>query len=402
MVGGSIRGPLLLYTLLVSLGLAIGVASISSFSLVRLARTLSVEQGPGGYSPDPDPVERQRADRVNEIIELVRREIRTILLAAVSLAVVAGVVLSSLIGRLVLRPLKELESVAGGSPDAEGVFASRTETHNEITGVAVTFRRTLRQLDDERKRLVLQNKRLAELQVSLVRSEKLASVGRLAAGVAHEIGNPLAAAIGYFDILKLSLSPEEQKDVLDRCAAALRRIHDTIKKLLAYSRGEDDDEPPRPTPLGPVVRDTLMLLGAHPALHAITVMNRVTDELTVAARPGALSQVLMNVVINAGHALTGRPEPRIEIDQRVADDGRVLVTIRDNGPGVPQALREQVFDPFFTTKAEGEGTGLGLAVSRALMERMGGHLEVGDAPGGGAELTIVLSLARAPDPGPAG
>src|SRR5262249_24778291 len=142
-----------------------------------------------------------------------------------------------------------------------------------------TFRRTLRRLKEERELMAAQKRELEQMQESLVRASKLASVARLAAGIAHEIGNPLAAVQGYLALLP-RLDDKEQKEVIERSAKELQRIHETIKKLLTYAR-QEDSAPLAPIKLSQVVSDALLLVRGHPVMRPV----EIEDELSKNSAP---------------------------------------------------------------------------------------------------------------------
>jgi two-component system, NtrC family, sensor kinase len=327
---------------------------------------------------------------------LAQREIRWLFVVSFALAVVLGGLLALLSARLVLSPLADLERVASDVEVVEGVIAQGRTPH-EVAQVAQKFRRTLRELHAEREKLEAQKEELERMQAGLVRASKLATVGRLAAGIAHEIGNPLAAVLGYLGLLKRGLGPEESKDVVERSVKELNRIHETIRKLLTYARADDPTEAPEPIAIGRVLQDTLDLLRGHPAMRGVRVVDEIDrrDELDAIGRAGALQQVIMNLVLNAAHAMKGLDEPVIRFEQRTSE-AHIELRVIDRGPGIPGEILEHIFDPFFTTKPPGEGTGLGLAVSRALIEAMGGELSVESKPGEGASFTVRLARASPP------
>lgn len=305
--------------------------------------------------------------------------------------------------RLVLPPLDALATVAEQVDDDEGdpmTGLGRERAPNEIVEVAQKFRTTVRRLRSERERVEDQKRELERMQESLIRASKLAGIGRLAAGIAHEVGNPLAAVRGYLGLLDEELAEEERVEVLARSRRELERIHETIRSLLTYARsGGDAVEQSQPTSPRQVLADALALARGHPTLREVSIEVLPGADPTAQAQPGRLQQVLLNLVLNAGQAMSDRPSPRIRI--AVAQEGpeRVLITVDDSGPGVPPELSEAIFDPFFTTKAPGEGTGLGLAVSRALMEGMGGDLTT-EPPPGASGARFVVHLARFEGAGP--
>ena len=299
-------------------------------------------------------------------------------------------VLVILVGRLLLPPLAALRRAAEET-QASAPDDLSTTAPNEILDVAQQFRRTVRQLNEEREVVEAQRDELTRMQQNLVRASKLASVGRLAAGIAHEIGNPLAAVRGYLSLLKSGLPVEQANDVLDRSRSELVRIHETIQKLLTYARtGEERPEEPGPFDAGKVVEEAMGLARGHPDLRGVEIeADPLPSALDAHGHPGHLHQVLVNLLLNAGHAVSGRSDGRIRVEV-AHDEAAVVVSVLDNGTGVPDDLKEVIFDPFYTTKDPGRGTGLGLAVSRALMEAMGGDLTVDDPAAGGAAFRVVV------------
>lgn len=322
----------------------------------------------------------------------VTRMIPIVLIGALACAAV----LAFMIGRLVLPPLTALSEIAQDVRADSGGTLEPSDAPNEIVEVARNFRRTIRMLNDERQRIEAQRDELARMQASLVRASKLASVGRLAAGIAHEIGNPLAAVHGYLSLMKGGLDDAQRDEVLERSLKELGRINDTIKKLLTYAReGEEASEPTTPFSPGKVVEEALGLVRGHPSLRDVQIDNRIPAEAHVIAlgHAGRLNQVLVNLLLNAAHAVAGREQQRIVLTLEEAE-GQLTLLVSDTGSGIEEENREQIFDPFFTTKAPGEGTGLGLAISRSLMEAMDGDLEVVDSREGGATFAIRLTRPR--------
>lgn len=242
---------------------------------------------------------------------------------------------------------------------------------------------------------------LAMQREQLIRSEKLASVGQLAAGIAHEIGNPLAAILGYADILRADvaeaqLSPEERQDIAGRVKAETQRIHRIIQDLLEYSRPSREE--PSPTDPVAVLLQSRELLSPQARLRDVLVRllgdPAVGDWPLVFAEPGRLKQVFVNLMLNAADAMGGKGEVKISCTVG-PETGLVHLMFADEGPGVAPELRRKIFDPFFTTKDPGRGTGLGLSICRSIVETYGGALELVPTPDGERGARFVVALSRA-------
>ncbi len=236
------------------------------------------------------------------------------------------------------------------------------------------------------------------LQRQLLQSTKLAAVGKLAAGVAHEINNPLTGVLAYAEDLLEDAAPDDPRradyQVIVRETLRCREI---VRGLLDFARQEE----PRlePVDLNEVARRTLSLVERLPRFHDIRMQRRLKREpLPVTADSRQLQQVLLNLIINASDAAGGRGRIVVASGRR-RGDGRCWLGVRDSGPGVAAELRERIFEPFFSTKAT---AGLGLSVSWGIVERHGGVIEVDDAPDGGAEFRVILPPAGPDAAGPPG
>jgi two-component system, NtrC family, sensor kinase len=231
----------------------------------------------------------------------------------------------------------------------------------------------------------------------IIRSEKLASVGQLAAGVAHEIGNPLATILGYVDILRSDLAGKgdlavaERLDALGRVKAETQRIHRIIRELLEFSRPSKED-PVATDPLR-VVQSAQALCAPQSRFREVSVVTTPAGESwpQVMVAPSRLVQVFVNMMLNAADAMAGKGTMVVACRQ---EGRRVILTVTDAGPGVPKENRRKIFDPFFTTKPVGQGTGLGLSVCRSIIDSFGGTLELApNAAGEGAKFVIALPAA---------
>ena len=236
---------------------------------------------------------------------------------------------------------------------------------------------------------------LSRAQERLVRSERLASVGRLAAGLAHEIGNPLAALLGFEELmLQGGLDEAEQRDFLLRMKRETERIHRILRDLLDFARpAAPSTAPPAPEPAGSVgdaLADVVALVKPQKALRDVALSTEVAADLPrVALSHQRIVQVLLNLVLNAADAAP-RPGGRVAVRAARLGADRVRVEVEDNGPGIAAEVRDKLFEPFVTTKGVGEGTGLGLAVCRGLVEAAGGSISVETAAAGGARFVVDL------------
>ncbi len=323
---------------------------------------------------------------------LVRAREALPLLLALDLLLV-GLVAYTILWLAVARPVQRLEAELGqlerldlelGPRGSGGPLLARVEASLRRTASALLDERTLthRQLEDLR----LANERLTRAQAELVAAERLATVGRLAAGVAHEVGNPLSGILGYLSLLTGQQDlPGQSLEYVERIEAEVHRINGIVRGLLDLGR------PPRPTltpvEVAPLAETAIRLVTAGPDFQGLELKVVVPPGLVVLADAGSLSQVLINLLLNAAQAMDGRGALRL---QALPDEAGVRIDVVDSGPGIAPDVRPRLFEPFFTTKPGGKGTGLGLAVSQSLVRSMGGTLEAKDAPGGGSCFSVRL------------
>jgi two-component system, NtrC family, sensor kinase len=298
-----------------------------------------------------------------------------------------------LIGRLVVRPIAELRRTAERLARGESSARAREDMGGEVGSLAASFNRMVDALEHKVAEYEARTRELDASRVQLQRADRLASLGRLAAGLAHEIGNPLGAMLGYVEILRQSgegLETELAEDLLERLHREIERIHHIMQDLLAYSR-----PPPErvlPVEVSEVIQAALELMRPQSRFRQVTLTSEIPDGLPlVTASPGRLTQVLVNLLLNAADAVAGEGQVRV---RALRDGDGVLIEIEDSGPGVPEPDRERIFDPFFTTKAPGQGTGLGLSTSLGLCETFGATLTLRPSPPGrGAIFAVRLRAA---------
>lgn len=297
----------------------------------------------------------------------------------------------------IIRPLDQLSRAAKLVGSATHRLQLPNTRSAEFTLLAENLRGMTDKLADEQKSLVqkveeLQQARsqLEQAQAHLVRSERLASVGQLAAGLAHEVGNPIAALQGMQDLmLSGDLEPEEQLDFTRRMRKETERISRIIRDLLDFARpassGVGSAEPGH---VETAIHETVALVTHQPALRDVDLALDVHPDLPkVTLSNNHLTQVLLNLILNAAAACKGGGH--IEIVARKLEKG-VEISVSDDGPGVPEDMRERIFEPFVSTKDVGEGSGLGLSVCRGLVEAAGGKVWLDAGTERGARFVVSL------------
>ena len=230
-------------------------------------------------------------------------------------------------------------------------------------------------------------KRLLE---QTIQSEKLAEVGRLSAGIAHEVNNPLSV-IAYACQLLQREEPLSsfQQEMAERISCEVERLKTLTGSLLSFSRARESIR--REIDLNEVLRDVLRLVRYELIRHGIQLEENYGELPNIQADPNKLKQVFINLIINASQALP--KGGTLRVSTTLVNGAEVEASISDNGPGIPAAVQAHIFDPFFTTKKEGEGTGLGLYICRNIVLEHEGRLVLESEEGQGATFRVVLPLA---------
>ncbi len=312
-----------------------------------------------------------------------------------SILVLIGMYLFS---RVIVAPVRRLLSMAADIDDLRPYGSHAGETANEIDQLFVAVNEILSRLEENKTRLKdhiasleKANQEIEKARDEMVRSEKLAAAGRLAAGFAHEIGNPLGIVTGYFEILRQGgLSEAERLDLLERAGAEIGRMSKIIRQMLNIAR------PASPImeliSVHAIISETIEFLAGQPWLSQVEIkpcLEAAVD--SVWGDPEQLREVFLNIIMNSADALDGKGTIRIKTMQR---DETLRIEIADTGPGIPQPLLSEIFDPFFTTKEPGKGTGLGLWVCYRIITSMRGRIEASGSASGGACIVIELKAAR--------
>ncbi len=278
--------------------------------------------------------------------------------------------------------------------------------HDFLTKPFEAFEVTLRiknLLNARRLYLVLeaQNRSLdqtvKERTERLLQSEKVATMGSLLAGVAHELNNPLAVLLGQTQLLRETVTDPVLVRRADKIGNAADRCVRIVRNFLTLARQRKPERSEVAIPQ--IVQGALELLAYELRTEGVQVTTEIADGLPkLFADPHQLHQVLVNIMANAQHAMRRRPEPR-RLSVGASHDGvrqTIVLTIADTGPGIPADVKARIFEPFFTTKAPGEGTGLGLSLCRGIVEEHGGTIRVDSEPGQGTRFTIELPVQAGP------
>jgi signal transduction histidine kinase/CheY-like chemotaxis protein len=253
---------------------------------------------------------------------------------------------------------------------------------------------------------------LRQTNLMLAEAEQLASLGRLVAGVAHEINNPLTAVLGHAEMLDFEELSETARESVEQIQAGAARVQSIVRNLQIFARQQRAGQ--SEVNLCELIERTLALKQPELALDRIEV-RRDFDTLlpTTWGDAGQLSQVLLNLIVNAQHALRISTAPRMLVFRAWADATlatpdmqpsaarRIFLAVADNGPGIAAELLPHIFEPFFTTKPVGQGSGLGLSVCYGIVANHGGRIWAESEPGRGATFLIELPVRDGPAPTPA-
>jgi len=375
---------------------------------------------------------------IGDVMVYLLKSQKMILVSLILDGIVLIVFGSFLLSRVLVKPLKDLVRLT--QKISEGDFSQTIEvtSKNEMGQLISSFNRMIEKLrenqesiDNYLKSLEMANKKLKQAQEELIRTEKLASIGRFAAGVAHEVGNPLGAILGYTSILeKNEIDREESKDYLKRIGKEIERINRIVRELLDFARPSKFEI--KDIEVNKVVENTLSLLSHQKNFKNIETQLELQPDLPmIKGDESQLSQVFINIILNAIDAMPMGGNLMIKTENLVVDnlfgdefqplypprrkedptesdysrlrktdpfsalltkyskgDPLVKINISDTGMGIEQENLEKIFDPFFSTKDPDKGTGLGLSISLRIIESMGGKISVESEVGKGSTFEI--------------
>ena len=315
------------------------------------------------------------------------------ILLYVSVLVFAGY---HLLQRNIIKPARNLlratENVRYGNLEFRLPIAGPTE----ISQLAIAYNQMIDSLrvsrgetDTHIASLEKTNEKLQQARDALIRSEKMASVGQLAAGLAHELGNPLAALIGYLELLTSSIESTSDLDIVERSLVETNRIDFLVRELLDFSRPAESFQP-EPVEMVSVLRSSIQLLKNQ----GVTADIKFLDELPAALVPikidrNKLQQVFINLLLNAIQSFEHDGVITLFAGE---DEVRLWLGIKDDGSGIAAVDLNKIFEPFYTTKAPGDGTGLGLTICQRIIEESRGTINVKSVPESGS--TFELSFQK--------
>ena len=310
--------------------------------------------------------------------------------------------------RLYLRPIDRIVRQADDYQEDGDLFFAFRQEDNELNRLSLSLNRMLQRIKDDKKTLQATiasleqaNADLKSAQNDVLRAEKMASVGRLAAGIAHEIGNPIGIVLGYLEMLKQDdLDADDRIDFFRRTEDEVQRINTIIRQLLDLARPKDSRD--QEVDLHVLLEEIADVLRLQPLMSRIRIeLDLTAEQDCVWANADQLRQVFLNLLLNAADAIAARGEcddgvilvrttNPVETENGCA--GRVQICFEDNGVGMTVQQMDNIFDPFYTTKEPGKGTGLGLAVSYMIVERFGGTIDASSEHGRGSTLAVELPL----------
>jgi two-component system NtrC family sensor kinase len=347
--------------------------------------------------------------RIDAVTQGLRRS-RLLIWFYIGLNVLVLVVFGNfLLSRIVIRPIKRLVKIADHFEETD-LFSMMTRSErNEIAHLTMALNRMLKRLAESKERLEdhirsleAANLELKQAREEVLRSEKLSSLGRLAAGVAHEVGNPMGAILGYTNLLVDHVADNPQAiDYLRRIEKDVTRINAIVRELLDFSRPSPSE--PAPVDINALVMESTSFLARQSLMASVKIDTQLEQGVGVVwADANQLKQVLINLMLNArdameeGGSLTIASRRISPMTRETGPDQHptefIEISVSDTGKGIAASELNNIFDPFYTTKPPGKGTGLGLAISLRIIETFGGSIHVESVECKGSTFTVKLPL----------
>lgn len=342
------------------------------------------------------------------IYSRITNELRIVACYLIVNAIIFGIMYFFRMQRMFFRPLDKLIGKAECYHLDEQNFSFVSDDESPLRKLSARLNTLFARIESDNKvlrRNIIELERVnAELKIKndmVIRSEKLALVGRLSAGLAHEIGNPLSIIQGYVELLgREDLTGNEKSQFTERAQQELDRIKRLIRQLLEFAgpiKGVAES-----VFINEVIKDVIRFISMEKSCAECSIsMRLLKEDVAIIADKDALKQVLMNCLLNAVDATAALEEQRREVvistfheEHMDEEKSLLIISIKDNGTGITDEQLEHVFDPFYTTKEVGKGTGLGLFVCHTIIERIGGTIALHNRSPHGVEVRIALPLKR--------
>ena len=345
------------------------------------------------------------------------KEAQTAAILITILVVILTIVVLFLFVRMITKPILMLVAVTDQVSHGDLSQQVHVNRSDEIGDLAMTFNRMIQSLKESREeienynrtlegKIVERTNELEQTQAQLVQSEKMSAIGQLAAGVAHELNNPLGGILGYaqFSLEKMKKTPAEKTGEKELCTyiryltdieAQARRCKNIVQNLLRFSRSSHTTDFAE-VDIVSVVEDTMTFVEHQLHMNQVEVGVEAADNIPIIeANGGQLQQVFTNLIINAMHASPPETKILITIEHKPKAgkiENAVVLKITDQGTGISEENMNKIFEPFFTTKEVGKGTGLGLSVSYGIIKDHGGEISVESVIDQGTTFTIILPV----------
>ena len=329
--------------------------------------------------------------KCDDSLELARTTQQALLPAIIILIFLGSAIVLFFISRATV-PLRQLHAAA--ETVGRGDFSARVHivSKDEFGELGHAFNQMTENIELSQSKLKQTVETLKTTQAQLIQSEKLSAVGEFVAGVAHELNNPLAAVMGFSELLKNGDVGEKHARHLDMIFKSAQRCQKIVQSLLSFARRAAPER--KPVGVNKLIEDVLEMIAYPLRTSNVKVVTQFSTRLPVVLADGhQVQQVVLNIISNARQALEGKTEAGCITLATNHDANFVRIVITDNGPGIAAENLKRIFDPFFTTKEVGKGTGLGLSLCYGMIREHGGNILVTSPPGEGATFTIELPVA---------
>jgi len=363
---------------------------------VRLADGRVLDLLTPAFGPTGEQVLIARYIISYESVDRLQAEMRQQFMRIGLLAMFGSLLLAAVVARRVAGPVEALTNGVQAIGRGELETRMTVQGSDEIAALARSFNEMSESLDLSRNALTEKNSalehanaELQQVQAQLIRSERLAAIGQLAAGISHEIDNPVGIILGYAELMLEECEPQDPRrddlcSIIDEC----KRCKRITGGLLGFARSGSGQR--ETVDLDRLCRETILSLSPQRLFKEVIIdYERPESLLTVEGDGDQIRQVLVNLMLNAAQAVQGKGKVVVRLG---SEPGYAVIAVSDNGPGVPAGQMEQIFEPFYSTKGRDEGTGLGLSLCRKLAEEHGGDLNLDGNYTNGAQFRLRLPL----------